>query len=182
MEYCDKGSLDILIEREQLSLARKYRIVLDVANGMAYLHSKRILHRDLKSANVLVDKHYTAKVADFDKAKLASKNQDLHTERIGTAYYCSPEVAMGLKYDLKCDVFSFAMVLHEVMHNKMHPFGTSDYGLTWKIAQNESFRPQIAETIAPWMNNLMHSCWKHDPEQRPSFEEVVQIIEENISE
>ena len=79
---------------------------------MAFLHSKSICHRDLKSNNVLMGHDGTAKVSDFGLSRHASDTSMTH--EVGTPLWAAPEVFMGLPYDLSCDVFSFAITLLEL--------------------------------------------------------------------
>lgn len=82
-EFCEHGSLRILMKSQKLNLHMKYRILTDVASGMAFLHSKNCIHRDLKCDNILVDKYYNCKLTDFGLAKLKSNN-NFNTKHVGT--------------------------------------------------------------------------------------------------
>jgi serine/threonine protein kinase len=182
MEYCENGSLDKLIASENLSPQVKRSILLDIARGMEFLHAKRVLHRDLKCGNIMVDKHYVAKVADFDTAVIGGNTKEhIATQAVGTAYYTAPEVILCQDYDEKCDVFSFGMMMHEVLHNKINPYqGEADaMNISFKIAQNPSFRPQISPGIEQWLQELMQRCWAHLSKDRPSFSEIVQIFQQH---
>jgi serine/threonine protein kinase len=183
MEYCEKGSLDQLLANEKLSMSTKLSILRDIARGMEFLHSKNILHRDLKPANVMIDKNYIAKVADFDKAKMNDmNNKQMHTMRVGTAYYAAPEVVLGLNYDEKCDVFSFGMLMYEVLHGYL--LSNTDFhsmGVSWKIARDPSYRPKVNIDLEPWINELLSKCWSHDTKERPLFNDIVQEIDAHTS-
>lgn len=113
-EFCEKGSLGALLSEEKLNWTMTLRILLDISHGMCFLHSKKIIHRDLKCDNVLVDKNYIAKIADFNIAKLKDTNNSVQTRYVGSSYYIAPEVVLGKAYDEKCDVFSFSMIMVSV--------------------------------------------------------------------
>lgn len=74
LEYCERGSLEYVLQHFKLTPEQQYHILYDIVKGMQFLHSKNIIHRDLKCANVLIDKGWTAKITDFDVAKQKSDN------------------------------------------------------------------------------------------------------------
>jgi serine/threonine protein kinase len=115
LEYCSKGSLWSLIQNREINLTwdDRRRLGLDVAKGMNYLHSfsTPVLHRDLKSLNVLIDDGYRAKLADFGWTRLRA---DKMTGKIGTYQWMAPEVIANQAYTEKADVFSFGIILWEL--------------------------------------------------------------------
>ena len=120
----EKGSLDRILHqkhKEKLSLQQKIQILSSVAKGMAYLHSikpKMIIHRDLKPGNILLDKHYNAKVCDFGLSKVMGSLSESMTANIGTLYYIAPELLSDSQQSgmgTKLDVYSFAIIMWEVL-------------------------------------------------------------------
>ncbi|GLE11392.1 hypothetical protein PINS_up023779 [Pythium insidiosum] len=109
---------------------RKLRIALHVAEGLTYLHTLRpkIVHRDLKSKNVLIDSNWNAKLSDFGISREESSRQTM-TSNVGSSLWIAPEVMMGNNYDEKADIFSFGIVLTELdshqlpYHNVTTPDG-----------------------------------------------------------
>ncbi|CAI9105747.1 OLC1v1004748C1 [Oldenlandia corymbosa var. corymbosa] len=124
-EYMPQGALSRHLFRwkqldlQPLSWARRLSIALDVARGVDYLHNlahRSFIHRDLKSANILLDDNYRAKVADFGLVKLApDKERSVATKLAGTFGYLAPEYAVTGKITTKVDVFSFGVVLVELL-------------------------------------------------------------------
>ena len=133
--------------------------------------------------NLQIDKNWTAKIADFDIAKVnneVSKN----TMHVGTSYYIAPEVVLGFNYNEKCDVFSFAMIMVEIATNKMLHF---EPYVEVKMANNPTLRPKIPEAILEanqmwWFADLAAKCWEHDPQQRPSFTEIEDALLEHMNQ
>uniref|UniRef100_A0A804QKE3 Protein kinase domain-containing protein n=1 Tax=Zea mays TaxID=4577 RepID=A0A804QKE3_MAIZE len=117
VEYLPGGALkSFLIKNRRKKLAFKVvvQIALDLARGLSYLHSKKIVHRDVKTENMLLDKTRTVKIADFGVARLEASNPSDMTGETGTLGYMAPEVLNGNPYNRKCDVYSFGICLWEI--------------------------------------------------------------------
>ena len=115
LEYCSKGSLWSTIQNLDLSLTweDRRRFALDTARGVNYLHtcSPPVIHRDLKSLNLLLDDSYRVKLADFGWTKGL---ENYMTGKIGTYQWMAPEVIASQKYSEKADVFSYGIILWEI--------------------------------------------------------------------
>lgn len=115
LEFCNKGSLWSVLQNHEISLTWEDRkkIALDTAKGVYYLHSFNppILHRDLKSLNLLLDDSFRTKLIDFGWTR---KLDIIMTGKIGTYQWMAPEVISGLNYTEKADVFSFGIILWEI--------------------------------------------------------------------
>ncbi|KAD7478273.1 hypothetical protein E3N88_01409 [Mikania micrantha] len=132
-EYAFKGSLgDYLVSSDKttfsLSWAQRIQICLDIANGINYLHNDmvgkpRIIHRDIKSDNILLDENLNAKLADFGLSKAHPMNQQLssiYSKNIaGTTLYMDPEYSTTGKYKRESDIYSFGVVLFEVLSGRV---------------------------------------------------------------
>jgi serine/threonine protein kinase len=111
-EYCEGGSLLSLMS----DTARYYEylpLALDIANGMAYLHSRQVIHRDLKPSNVLLTRDRRAKISDFGMS-VANQGQEL-TAETGTYRYMAPEVIRHESYSSNADVYSFGILLWQLI-------------------------------------------------------------------
>ncbi|XP_060649977.1 mitogen-activated protein kinase kinase kinase 7-like [Drosophila nasuta] len=183
-EYSECGSLyDYLHqETERVSNFEKLPWMLQCANGMEYLHSKKTFHRDLKTQNLLLFNDYrTLKICDFGTVKqYATEN----TELIGTISYMAPEVCTADgKYTEKCDVFSYGITFWEVFAQKkpfdelkkqnMHPVAIQN-----KI--NNGARPNIND-MQIWqysnrIKTIIEKCWDRDPNNRPTMKRLVAFL------
>ena len=152
------------------------KIGLDIAKGVYYLHNHKppILHRDLKSLNVLLDGAMTAKLADFGWTRVISK---VMTSKIGTYQWMAPEVINGQKYTEKADVFSFGIILWEIATRKPPYYGIDGTEVSKRVA-NENFRPKISEKECPApLLHLMRRCWEKNPDDRPTFGEIIREMD-----
>ena len=124
LEYCSRGSLWSLLHDGHIKMSWEYRkkFALDIAKGVYYLHTNKqpILHRDLKSLNVLLDHALNCKLADFGWTRVKAK---VMTSKIGTYQWMAPEVINGYKYTEKADVFSFGIILWELATRKPPYYG-----------------------------------------------------------
>lgn len=172
-----RGSLFDFLHNEHnvLDLPTLLKFALDVCQGMSYLHQKGIIHRDLKSGNLLLDKNDVVKVADFGLARFQDGGGDM-TAETGTYRWMAPEVINHQPYDSKADVYSFALVLWELMTSKI-PYNTMT-PLQAAVGVRQGLRPQIPENTHPRLINLMQRCWEATPTDRPSFEEIIPELED----
>ena len=186
MEFCTNGDIQTYLEwNTDTSHIKKVDWLIEICKAMNYLHSKNIIHRDLKPRNVLLNKQLVCKVMDFGISKIVGNTIKSKTHRVGTLKYMAPEVSTSSNYDEKVDVFSFSIMLFEVITNNFDPYGSETSGagsfnIDFKIANDSNFRPDINNTsIKPhiYLSNLMENCWNHNPKNRPSFEKIINILE-----
>lgn len=150
------------------------KLLLDVATGMTYLHSKGILHGDLKTVNVMVDNDQ-ALIADFGLSKIKSEatRGTSSTAFAGTPGFVAPELIEGEGLQAPADVFSFAMVCYEVVSRGKMPYqGEANIAaLLYKVAV-EHARPPRPDGVSDDVWWLIERCWAHDPRERPTFVEI----------
>lgn len=117
---------------------------------MSYLHSQNILHRNLKPSNILIDELIHPKLADFGLAKNINENDDRNKRKdetpiLGTYIYDAPEVFSNLEYSKATDVYSFALVVYEIMTNKKPFFGSTMYQVMTNVLNG--YRPDLSQLI-----------------------------------
>ncbi|ERM94570.1 hypothetical protein AMTRI_Chr04g253610 [Amborella trichopoda] len=184
-EYLRGGDLhQHLKEKGPLSPSTSINFALDIARGMAYLHNEPnvIIHRDLKPRNVLLVNSSAdhLKVGDFGLSKLI-KVQNSHdvykmTGETGSYRYMAPEVFKHRKYDKKVDVFSFAMIVYEMLEGDP-PFANYEPYEAAKYV-SEGRRPLFrAKGYITELRELTEKCWAADMNQRPSFLEILKQLE-----
>lgn len=151
------------------------RFALDAARGMWYLHSRKppIIHRDLKTANLLVDADYRVKVADFGLSRPISRTATL--TYCGTLDYCAPEILLKSTYSQKVDVYSFGICLWQIftgcdVHTSIHMAELIE-GVT-----KRDLRPD-SKLLPLSMARIAEACWSRNPNSRPSFNEIIDMLE-----
>lgn len=180
MEYMEQGSLFNFLRVEQpQSWNIRLEISRDISKGVAYLHSTNIIHRDLKSLNVLLDNQNHAKLCDFGLAKVKStlltSTQDHQV--VGTLAWLAPELFQrNSVYSFQSDMYSLGMVLWEIAARKI-PFsdaqGKQELIIQW-ISMGE--REKIPHDTPKNINDLIEQCWDAEPMKRPSAAQAVEAL------
>ncbi|KAJ4963210.1 hypothetical protein NE237_023149 [Protea cynaroides] len=180
-EYLPRGSLYRLIHRaaagEIFDKRKRLRMALDVAKGINYLHClvPPIVHWDLKSANLLVDKNWTVKVCDFGLSRFKANTFISSKSVAGTPGWMAPEFLRGEPSNEKSDVYSFGVILWELVTMQQPWSGLSPVQVVGAVAfQNR--RLIIPPGTCPMLASLMESCWADDPWQRPTFANIVDSL------
>jgi serine/threonine-protein kinase len=152
IQYCPGGTLDqLLLEQGKLPMTQAVNLILDVAMGVAHTHSKQVLHRDVKPANVFLSEQKRAKLGDFGTGVFITE-QSLD-ERVGTAFYMAPEVFEGKAPSIQSDMYSLGILTYEVLAGT-RPFSGESYDqlmmqhLTGFPDPLRKYRPEIATEIS----------------------------------
>ncbi|CAJ1934965.1 unnamed protein product [Cylindrotheca closterium] len=158
-------------------LATRLNFASDLASAVAYLHSHRIIHRDVKPTNIGFDVRGDIKIFDFGLAReipFELKGTDTAfklTAMAGTPRYMSPEVALGQKYNETCDVYSFGLLLWEFITLR-RPYSNQqsieDFQENVWSTNGREVRPEIPKKLSPNLKQLLHLAWGRDLVRRPS--------------
>ncbi|KAG7525149.1 dual specificity testis-specific protein kinase 2-like [Solea senegalensis] len=184
-EYINGGNLEQLLDSNiHLSWPTRVKMAYEIACGLAYLHSKGVFHRDLTSKNCLIkcdDNSYTAVVGDFG---LAEKIPTTVAEReklsvVGSPFWMAPEVLRNEPYNEKADVFSYGIVVCEIIARVQADPDflprTENFGLDYHMFQH------MVGDCPPDFLQLAFNCCNMDPKLRPSFTEIVRYLEETLA-
>ncbi|KAK9167950.1 hypothetical protein Syun_000090 [Stephania yunnanensis] len=171
------------IRPKQLDLIVAIGFALDIARAMECLHANGIIHRDLKPDNLLLTENQkSVKLADFGLAREESVTE-MMTAETGTYRWMAPELystvtlRQGEKkhYNNKVDVYSFGIVLWELLTNRMPFEGMSNLQAAYAAAFKQ-VRPTLPEGIHPDLAFVIQSCWVEDPNLRPSFDQIIRML------
>ncbi|KAF8686677.1 hypothetical protein HU200_043509 [Digitaria exilis] len=180
-EYLSRGSLYRLLHRhsarENLDERRRLSMAFDVAKGMNYLHKRNppIVHRDLKSPNLLVDRKYTVKVCDFGLSRLKANTFLSSKTAAGTPEWMAPEVLRDELSNEKSDVYSFGVILWELM-TLQQPWSNLNPAQVVAAVGFKGRRLEIPSTVDPKVAALIESCWVREPRRRPSFASIMESL------
>lgn len=205
-EFLPNNNLDVHLhakERQPLDWASRLKIAVGSAKGLAYLHEDchpRIIHRDIKTSNILLDFNFEAKVADFGLAKLNQDNlTHVSTRVMGTFGYLAPEYASSGKLTDKSDVFSFGVVLLELITGRrpVEPTGAylDDSLVDWarplclKALEDRNYDdlvdPRLENNYVPHEMARMVACAaagiRHSARRRPKMSQIVRALEGDVS-
>ena len=177
--FMENGSLFHILEKRPDFLSPTDRTILayDISRGMEYLHSRGIIHRDLKSLNILIDKNKRGKICDFGFVRI--KSSIPMTGLIGTSHWMAPEILLSNPYyDEKVDVYSFGILLWELLTSQQ-PYKGEDPNKFPILCIEKNLRPIIPENTPIKLKKLIENCWNRDPEIRPSFQQIISLFSDN---
>lgn len=191
-EFMDHGDLDVVNEKygDELKWEKeKLQIALDIAEGMLYLHSQQpvIIHRDMKSKNVLVNKTWQAKISDFGISRKTNMNETM-TSGVGTLLWTAPEIIEGKKYSEKADIYSLGIVFGE-LDTGARPFAhmKNDRGdampamqLVQQVRLGKA-KMQLRSDCPQSVRKLIERCTSLDPDVRPTSMEVALTLRSTIT-
>eukprot|EP00347_Sterkiella_histriomuscorum_P005000 403358286 len=176
MEFADNGDLQTKIERhrkqgEFVSEEVVWRVLIDLLKGLVTLHNLKIVHRDIKCANIFLGKDDVAKLGDLNVSKIAKLG--LMQTQTGTPYYASPEVWNDKPYDARCDIWSLGCVIYELAALNP-PFQAKDMHQLYQRV-NKGIYPSLPKLYSQELKNLIASLLTVDSLQRPNAEEVMRF-------
>ncbi|KAI2582138.1 TAOK1 isoform 4 [Pan troglodytes] len=175
MEYCLGSASDLLeVHKKPLQEVEIAAITHGALQGLAYLHSHTMIHRDIKAGNILLTEPGQVKLADFGSASMASPANSF----VGTPYWMAPEVILAMdegQYDGKVDVWSLGITCIELAERKPPLFNMNAMSALYHIAQNESPTLQSNEW-SDYFRNFVDSCLQKIPQDRPTSEELLKHI------
>lgn len=163
-------------EKKARFFLARLQVAIQLADALAYLHRYNILHRDLKPSNAGFDAHGALKLFDFDLARVLphdAKSDDLFnlTQKAGSLRYMSPECAIGQPYNLKSDVYSFSLLLYQILSLK------APYANLGNIEQEcyvfrKGVRPKVKSSWPVQIQCLLRESWSQDIATRPSMDDI----------
>ncbi|RLO05367.1 hypothetical protein DYB28_002314 [Aphanomyces astaci] len=184
VEYMNLGDLSDFLRQHtpgEFAWPAKRQCAMDVLQGLIYLHDKKIIHRDIKSRNVLLDTAKPSKLSDFGVSReVSSKTM---SQEVGTYLWTAPEILRGDRYTVAADVYSFGVLLGEFDSHQppYHGVTTTDGGpmlgvsIMMKVMQNQ-LQVQVSASCPRRIASLVQMCTQNDAKTRPTASEVLQSL------
>uniref|UniRef100_A0A8C5GFN6 Tyrosine-protein kinase n=1 Tax=Gouania willdenowi TaxID=441366 RepID=A0A8C5GFN6_GOUWI len=180
-EYMEKGSLlDFLKSDEggRILLPKLIDFSAQIAEGMAYIEQRNYIHRDLRAANILVNKNLVCKIADFGLARIIEDNE--YTAREGAKFpikWTAPEAINYGSFTIKSDVWSFGVLLTEIISYGRTPYpGMTNPEVIRSLEKGH--RMQRQDSCPVELYDIMLECWKNKPDDRPTFDYLQSVLED----
>lgn len=190
-EIASNGVLEQILELEKMNKkingwdeTKKIINIYGIASAMAYLHSNNIIHCCLNPTNIYLDDILCPKIGDFGLLTRFTNTSDITLQSIsgakGTPIYSAPEVLEFNMYSKSSDVYSFSLVVYEILTNEK-PFSdiSNTSQIYHKIIKGE--RPIIKNTIPDRFKKLIEQCWSQNPNDRPDFDNIVYLLKKDQS-
>jgi len=177
-EYMAGGSLRKYLHQQEphsVPIELVLNLSLDIARGMSYLHSQGILHRDLKSENILLGQDMSVKVADFGISCLESQCGS-GKGFTGTYRWMAPEMIKEKHHTRKVDVYSFGIVMWEIL-TALVPFNDMTPEQAAVAVALKNARPPLPASCPVAISHMIMQCWATNPDKRPQFDDIVAILE-----
>lgn len=175
MEYCQYGPLFEFIHRGvTIAASQTFEWARDIALGMAYLHNNKIIHRDLKSPNILIADNLRVKVSDFGTAREWNTASAVMSFT-GTVAWMAPEVIRHEPCSDRVDIWSYGVVLWELLTQEIPYKNLETHAIMWGVG-TDTISLAIPASCPENLQTLLKLCWSRIPKQRPSFK----IIAENM--
>ena len=157
----------------ELTWQSRITIGIRIAEALAYLHGMNIIHRDMKADNLLIDSDLQVCVADLGISCLRAQR---NSKAMGTPHYMAPELLEGRQYDEKVDVFSFAILLWEILTG-IRPYEEEEFA-SWELSEKviAGYRPKIPEEWPEALQKLFNQAWDPEPAKRPAMSIIFESI------
>ncbi|KAM7022171.1 serine/threonine-protein kinase PAK 3-like isoform 2-T2 [Acridotheres tristis] len=174
MEYMDGGTLQDVVRQTRMAEGEMAAVSWECLQGLDFLHSNRVIHRDVKSSNILLGMAGSVKLADFGLCAQLSPEQDQCSSMVGTAHWMAPEVVTRSPYGPKVDIWSFGIVAIEMVEGEPPYFKETGAMARARIRQNGTPQLQEPRRLSALLRDFLECSLDSDDERRFSAQELLQ--------
>ncbi|XP_053823808.1 serine/threonine-protein kinase PAK 2-like isoform X1 [Vidua chalybeata] len=174
MEYMDGGTLQDVVRQTGMAEGEMAAVSRECLQGLDFLHAKRVIHRDLKSSNILLGMDGSVKLADFGLCAQLSPEQDQRRSMVGTVHWMAPEVVTSSPYGPKVDIWSFGIVTIEMVEGDPPYFKETRAMARTLIRQNRTPQLQEPRRLSALLRDFLECSLEPDEERRCSAQELLQ--------
>jgi serine/threonine protein kinase len=175
MELMECGPLTEIIERNNMTEKQIATVCSGSAQGLEHLHERNIIHRDIKSDNVLLDRHGNVKLSDFGFCAKLSPEKSKRATMVGTPYWMAPEVVKQKEYGPKVDVWSLGIMAIEMIDGEPPYLEEEHIKALYMIATNGTPKLKHPERISLPLTEFLAACLSVDIRQRASSKELIDV-------
>lgn len=178
LEYVEGEELKDIIEQGSLTIDDKLEIALQIASGIYTAHQKGVIHRDIKSRNIMMDTTGTVKIMDFGLARLEGTDHITKTgTTIGTTAYMSPEQLRGSEADVRSDIWSFGVVLYELFSGELPFRGLHEPAVMYSISEDAPHPLESGkEDVPEYVKAIIARCLEKNPDER--YQSMAEIVDD----
>ena len=178
LEYCPNGDLASYIKENGpiTNLNKLFSFLKKIVSALLYLEEFNIAHKDIKPSNILIDKYYRSKLADFGLSKKLVEDGELIEEFTGSLAFVAPEIITGKAHNpIKADIWSFGVTVYYLAIGRL-PFPHKDYATLFKSVSDGQYI--IPEEVDPFIEQIINGALNLNPEKRMSFQQMLKILNE----
>lgn len=169
LEYCEQGDLESIMEKKGISEVQSKFYLAEILLALEYLHSKGVIYRDLKPANVLIDSQGHVRLADFGLAKAIGETEQSVSTMVGSPAYISPEILARENISKAADLYAFGIVMHQLLTGEL-PFAQIDMDKIFMLIRNSRFT--FSNKLKKEAKELIRLLLNRKAERRPKFRDI----------
>lgn len=176
-EYASNGSLKELIKQNTLNNTQRQIILIGICDGVRFLHQQNYIHRDIKPSNIIIDENFHPQINDYYDITKYTPGTPLD-QNVGTPAYMAPEVFNDEGYGPQADVFSFAIVMYQIVTGNLKFYDFAEFHNSFQFLKlvSQGKRPEFTVPVKQSIKTLIEKCWSSKQSDRLTFDQLFQTL------